>query len=76
MGLLSKCPVPSEDRLLVSENAASNLLSLAAQIALEVGLIKEHTTLFCNSVVKFADYLRRECLLWWNYCPVSHLMKL
>lgn len=36
MGLLTKCPVASEDRLLVSENAASNLLSLAAQIALEV----------------------------------------
>ncbi|XP_018515719.1 testis-expressed protein 11 isoform X2 [Lates calcarifer] len=35
MGLLTKCPVASEDRLLVSENAASNLLSLAAQIALE-----------------------------------------
>lgn len=29
----------SEDKLLVSENAASNLLSLAAQIALEVRLI-------------------------------------
>ncbi|XP_074504627.1 testis-expressed protein 11 [Sebastes fasciatus] len=35
MGLLSKSPVASEDGLLVSENAASNLLSLAAQIALE-----------------------------------------
>ncbi|XP_042348716.1 testis-expressed protein 11 [Plectropomus leopardus] len=35
MGLLSKSPVTSEDGLLVSENAASNLLSLAAQIALE-----------------------------------------
>ncbi|XP_034399155.1 testis-expressed protein 11 [Cyclopterus lumpus] len=35
MGLLSRSPVTSEDRLLVSENAASNLLSLAAQIALE-----------------------------------------
>ncbi|XP_039976576.1 testis-expressed protein 11 isoform X2 [Xiphias gladius] len=35
IGLLSKCPVASEDRLLVSENAASNLLSLAAHIALE-----------------------------------------
>ncbi|XP_056238107.1 testis-expressed protein 11 isoform X4 [Seriola aureovittata] len=35
IGLLSKCPVACEDRLLVSENAASNLLSLAAQIALE-----------------------------------------
>ncbi|XP_030595753.1 testis-expressed protein 11 isoform X2 [Archocentrus centrarchus] len=37
MGLLSKNPVVSEDRLLMSENAASNLLSLAAQIALENG---------------------------------------
>ncbi|KAM9356520.1 testis-expressed protein 11 [Symphorus nematophorus] len=35
MGLLSKSPVASEDRLLLSENAASNLLSLAAQIALQ-----------------------------------------
>uniref|UniRef100_UPI0037E95F5D testis-expressed protein 11 n=1 Tax=Semicossyphus pulcher TaxID=241346 RepID=UPI0037E95F5D len=35
LGRLSKCPVTSEDRLLVSENAAFNLLSLAAQIALE-----------------------------------------
>ncbi|XP_070769573.1 testis-expressed protein 11 [Enoplosus armatus] len=35
IALLSKSPVASEDRLLVSENAASNLLSLAAQIALE-----------------------------------------
>ncbi|KAI9514661.1 hypothetical protein NQZ68_031548 [Dissostichus eleginoides] len=35
MGRLSKSPSVSEDGLLVSENAASNLLSLAAQIALE-----------------------------------------
>nr|XP_020444009.1 testis-expressed protein 11 isoform X2 [Monopterus albus] len=35
MGLLSKSPVADEDTLLVAENAASNLLSLAAQIALE-----------------------------------------
>ncbi|XP_037531690.1 testis-expressed protein 11 [Nematolebias whitei] len=35
MGLLSKSPVPSEDRLLVSETSASSLLSLAAQIALQ-----------------------------------------
>ncbi|XP_027135583.1 testis-expressed protein 11 isoform X2 [Larimichthys crocea] len=35
MGHLSKSPVASEDKLLVSGNAASNLLSLAAQIALE-----------------------------------------
>ncbi|XP_040904364.1 testis-expressed protein 11 [Toxotes jaculatrix] len=35
MGRLSKCPVTREDGLLVSENAASSLLSLAAQIALE-----------------------------------------
>lgn len=39
MGLLSKSPMTSEDRLLVSEKAASNLLSLAAQIALEVRLV-------------------------------------
>lgn len=36
MGLLSNAPVSREDRLLVSENAASHLLKLAAQIALEV----------------------------------------
>ncbi|KAM7417453.1 hypothetical protein PAMA_017210 [Pampus argenteus] len=35
MGRLSKSPLSSEDKLLVSENAASSLLSLAAQIALE-----------------------------------------
>ncbi|XP_011478279.2 testis-expressed protein 11 isoform X3 [Oryzias latipes] len=35
MALLSKNPVFSEDRLLASQTAASNLLSLAAQIALE-----------------------------------------
>uniref|UniRef100_A0A8C7G804 Protein ZIP4 homolog n=1 Tax=Oncorhynchus kisutch TaxID=8019 RepID=A0A8C7G804_ONCKI len=32
---LAQVPLTSEDRLLVAENAASNLLSLAAQIALE-----------------------------------------
>ncbi|CAL8356416.1 unnamed protein product [Merluccius merluccius] len=35
MGRLAKSPVSSKDRLLVCENAASSLLSLAAQIALE-----------------------------------------
>ncbi|KAM7389917.1 hypothetical protein PAMP_023861 [Pampus punctatissimus] len=35
IGRLSKSPLSSEDKLLVSENAASSLLSLAAQIALE-----------------------------------------
>ncbi|XP_056898613.1 testis-expressed protein 11 isoform X1 [Takifugu flavidus] len=35
MGLLSKAPVSREDRLLVPETAASHLLKLAAQIALE-----------------------------------------
>ena len=38
MGVLACGPVSSEDRLLVCEDAASSLLSLAAQIALEVGL--------------------------------------
>ncbi|XP_051810903.1 testis-expressed protein 11 [Acanthochromis polyacanthus] len=37
MGHLSKSPVASEDRLLVSGNAASCLLTLVAQIALENG---------------------------------------
>uniref|UniRef100_A0A3B3UJW8 Protein ZIP4 homolog n=1 Tax=Poecilia latipinna TaxID=48699 RepID=A0A3B3UJW8_9TELE len=37
MGVLSKSPVSSEDRLLLSESAASCLLCLAAQIALENG---------------------------------------
>ena len=36
MGRLAKSPVSSVDMLLVCENAASGLLSLAAQIALEV----------------------------------------
>ncbi|KAF4104781.1 testis-expressed protein 11 isoform X3 [Onychostoma macrolepis] len=35
IGALAQNPVTSEDRLLVTENAAANLLSLAAQIALE-----------------------------------------
>ncbi|XP_065128000.2 testis-expressed protein 11 [Paramisgurnus dabryanus] len=35
IGALAEAPVSSEDRLLVTENAAANLLSLAAQIALE-----------------------------------------
>ncbi|KAK7138050.1 hypothetical protein R3I94_013625 [Phoxinus phoxinus] len=35
IGALAQTPVTSEDRLLVTENAAANLLSLAAQIALE-----------------------------------------
>lgn len=48
MGLLSKNPLPSEDRLLVSEMAAASLLSLAAQIALEVWC-----TGFCSSLVLF-----------------------
>lgn len=56
MGLLSKSPVTSEDRLLVAENAASNLLCLAAQIALEVGL----TTRFCTSAVKFVYDMAKE----------------
>lgn len=39
MGLLAKGPMASEDKLLVSDNAASNILTLAAKIALEVRLI-------------------------------------
>ncbi|XP_066571221.1 testis-expressed protein 11 [Amia ocellicauda] len=35
MGKLAENPIQNENRLLVAENAASNLLSLAAQIALE-----------------------------------------
>ncbi|ROL51758.1 Testis-expressed protein 11 [Anabarilius grahami] len=35
IGALAQTPVTSEDRLLVTENAAANLLSLAVQIALE-----------------------------------------
>lgn len=38
MGLVSKAPVSREDGVLVSENAASHLLKLAAQMALEVTL--------------------------------------
>lgn len=36
MGKLAENPMRNEDRLLASESAGSNLLSLAAQIALEV----------------------------------------
>lgn len=39
---LAQTPVSSEDRLLVAENAAANLLSLAAQLALEVCHIITH----------------------------------
>lgn len=53
MGLLSKTPVASEDRLLMSENAASNLLSQAAQIALEVEFIKGLVACFCTPVLQF-----------------------
>ncbi|KAF4091426.1 hypothetical protein AMELA_G00036820 [Ameiurus melas] len=35
IGALAQMPMPSEDRLFVFENAAANLLSLAAQIALD-----------------------------------------
>ncbi|KAG7329167.1 hypothetical protein KOW79_007341 [Hemibagrus wyckioides] len=35
IGVLAQMPVQNEDRLLVSENAAANLLILAAQIALD-----------------------------------------
>lgn len=38
MGLVSKAPVSREDGVLVSGNAASHLLKLAAQMALEVTL--------------------------------------
>lgn len=44
MGLLSKAPVAREDRLLVSENAASHLLKLAAQLALEVTVTIKNST--------------------------------
>lgn len=46
MGLLSKSPVLSEDRLLVSETSASYLLSLGAQIALQVKLVTALITCF------------------------------
>ncbi|XP_038555989.1 testis-expressed protein 11 isoform X2 [Micropterus salmoides] len=52
MGLLCRNPVANEDRLLVSENAASYLLSLAAQIALEgfknLGLVFNSDTCSLN----------------------------
>lgn len=53
MGRLSKNPVACEDRLLVSEDAASNLLSLAAQIALEVEFITGLIARFCTPVLQF-----------------------
>lgn len=39
IGQLSQSPIAKEDKLLVSEDAASSLLSLAAQIALKVKFI-------------------------------------
>ncbi|RXN07405.1 testis-expressed sequence 11 [Labeo rohita] len=41
IGALAQNPVTSEERLLVTENAAANLLSLAAQIALETELLTQ-----------------------------------
>lgn len=68
MGLLSKSPAASEDGLLVSENAASSLLSLAAQIALEVRLIIRVITQLCAR--KCVD-LMGKCLVWWKCCHIS-----
>lgn len=48
MGILAKSPVTTEDTLLASGNAASNLLSLAAQIALEVEVITRLFTQLWN----------------------------
>lgn len=53
MGRLSKNPVACEDILLVSVDAASNLLSLAAQIALEVEFITGLIARFCTPVLQF-----------------------
>lgn len=42
MGRLAQAPVSTEDRLLVPEDAASHLLKLAAQVALEVRFTREN----------------------------------
>lgn len=42
MGRLAQAPVSREDRLLVPEDAASHLLKLAAQVALEVRVTREN----------------------------------
>lgn len=36
IGILARMPVPSENRLLITEKAATHILTLAAQIALDV----------------------------------------
>lgn len=74
MGLLSlaKSPVASEDRLLVSENAASNLLSLAAQIALEVRTHhRTHYSVLYTSRKICGICGKRICSVWWNNCHIS-----
>ncbi|KAI2656849.1 Testis-expressed protein 11 [Labeo rohita] len=50
IGALAQNPVTSEERLLVTENAAANLLSLAAQIALEVSHIIPDTCDFSLTI--------------------------
>uniref|UniRef100_A0A3Q2ZZJ6 Protein ZIP4 homolog n=1 Tax=Kryptolebias marmoratus TaxID=37003 RepID=A0A3Q2ZZJ6_KRYMA len=66
MGLLSKSPVASEDRLLVLETSASYLLSLAAQIALENGhqeTAMKALEILCENTSNPAQVLTGLCLV-------------
>lgn len=56
---LAQTPVTSEDRLLVTENAAANLLSLAVQIALEVSsIIPDETFLTMDPLYSFTTMVQ------------------
>lgn len=57
MGRLAKIPVSIEDTILVSEDASSNLLSLAAHIALEVGLVTGPVTHVYTQPYTLQSYL-------------------
>ncbi|XP_076005392.1 testis-expressed protein 11 [Genypterus blacodes] len=67
MAVMARSPVASEDRLLVSENAADNLLRLAAQIALENEqqdiAMKALESLCENGRDEFLDVTALRCLV-------------
>ncbi|KAK1804282.1 hypothetical protein P4O66_020016 [Electrophorus voltai] len=52
IGVLAQAPVTSEDRLLVTETAAANILNLAAQIALE----NEHQELAVKALENLCEH--------------------
>uniref|UniRef100_A0A3Q1EKX2 Protein ZIP4 homolog n=1 Tax=Acanthochromis polyacanthus TaxID=80966 RepID=A0A3Q1EKX2_9TELE len=63
MGHLSKSPVASEDRLLVSGNAASCLLTLVAQIALEQDIAMKALERVCETYEDETQVLTALCLV-------------